>query len=42
MRVRSRMTSGIKLTSKEMRYIALFQSITGATVKDCILDDDSE
>jgi N utilization substance protein A len=36
------MTSGIKLTSKEMRYIALFQSITGATVKDCILDDDSE
>lgn len=35
------MASGIKLTSKEMRYIALFQSITGAAVKDCILDDEA-
>ncbi len=35
------MASGIKLTSKEMRYIALFESITGAAVKDCILDEDS-
>jgi len=34
------MTSGIKFTSLEMRYIALFESITGATVKDCIVDDD--
>jgi len=34
------MASGIKLTSREMRYIALFQSITGATVKDCIVDND--
>jgi N utilization substance protein A len=34
------MASGIKLTSREMRYIALFQSITGATVKDCIVDPD--
>jgi N utilization substance protein A len=32
--------TGIKLTSVEMRYIALFQSITGATVEDCIVDDD--
>jgi len=32
--------TGIKLTSVEMRYIALFQSITGATVKDCIVDAD--
>ena len=34
------MATGIKLTSVEMRFIALFQSITGATVKDCIVDDD--
>lgn len=34
------MHSGIRLTSKEMRYIALFESITGATVKDCIVDDE--
>jgi len=34
------MASGIKFTSVEMRYIALFQSITGATVKDCIVDTD--
>lgn len=34
------MATGIKLTSVEMRYIALFQSITGATVKDCIVDAD--
>ncbi|MCW4035415.1 MAG: NusA-like transcription termination signal-binding factor [Candidatus Bathyarchaeota archaeon] len=34
------MATGIKFTSTEMRYIALFQSITGATVKDCIVDDD--
>jgi len=34
------MASGIKLTSREMRYIALFESITGATAKDCIVDND--
>jgi len=34
------MSTGIKFTSREMRYIALFQSITGATVKDCIVDTD--
>jgi len=34
------MHSGIKFTSKEMRYIALFESITSATVKDCIVDDE--
>jgi N utilization substance protein A len=34
------MASGIKFTSREMRFIALFQSITGATVKDCIVDND--
>jgi len=34
------MTSGIKLTGNEMRYIALFESITGASVKDCIVDEE--
>ena len=34
------MHSGIRLTSREMRYIALFESITGANVKDCIIDDE--
>lgn len=34
------MSTGIKLTSNEMRYIALFESITGAAVKDCILDEE--
>ena len=34
------MSTGINLTSVEMRYIALFQSITGATVNDCIVDDE--
>ena len=34
------MTSGIKFTSTEMRYIALFESITGASGKDCIVDEE--
>jgi len=34
------MHSGIRLTSREMRYIALFESITSASVKDCIIDDE--
>lgn len=34
------MHSGIRLTSREMRYIALFENITAANVKDCIIDDD--
>ena len=33
------MSSGIRFTSREMRYIALFESITSANVKDCIIDD---
>ncbi len=36
------MSSGIRFTSREMRYIALFESITGAIVKDCIIDDELE
>jgi len=34
------MTSGIKFTSNEMRYIALFESITNANAKDCIVDEE--
>ena len=34
------MHSGIRLTSNEMRYIALLESITSATVRDCIVDDE--
>lgn len=30
----------IKLTAEEMRYIALFQDLTRATVRDCIIDND--
>jgi N utilization substance protein A len=33
------MAQGIKLTSEEMRYIALFESVTGATAIDCVIDD---
>ena len=36
------MTSGIKITTEEMRYIALFESISGASVKDCIIDEEQE
>ena len=28
----------IRLTSEEMRYIALFESIMGATSEDCVID----
>lgn len=33
------MSQGIKLTSEEMRYIALFDSVTGAVVTDCVIDE---
>jgi N utilization substance protein A len=36
------MTTGIKITADEMRYIALFESISGASVKDCIIDEEQE
>jgi len=35
------MPTGIKLTTEEMKYIALFQDITRASVMDCIIDDNN-
>jgi N utilization substance protein A len=35
-------TTGIKITCNEMRYIALFESVSGASVKDCIIDEGQE
>jgi len=35
-------TTGIKITCDEMRYIALFESVSGASVKDCIIDEGKE
>ncbi len=29
---------GVKLTAEELRYIALFETLTGATAKDCVVD----
>jgi N utilization substance protein A len=34
------MTTGIKITCDEMRYIALFENISGASAKDCIIDEE--
>ena len=34
------MAKGIKFTSREMQYISLFESITGAVVRDCIIEDE--
>ena len=31
----------IKFSANEIRYIALFESMTGAMVKDCIIDNDN-
>lgn len=33
------MSRGIRLTNEELEYIRLFESITGATARDCIIDD---
>ncbi|WP_370574136.1 NusA-like transcription termination signal-binding factor [Methanomethylovorans sp.] len=32
--------SEIRLSTEGIRYIALFESLTGATVKDCIVEED--
>ncbi len=34
------MTTSIKLGGNEIRFISLFESITGAVARDCIIDDD--
>ena len=31
---------GIKLSADEMRYIALFEGMTGARVRDCVIDEE--
>jgi N utilization substance protein A len=36
------MLSNIKITENEMRYMALLENMTGATIVDCILEDDDE
>jgi len=35
-------TSRIKLTGEEMRLIALFENITGATANDCVIDSQND
>jgi len=32
----------IRLTGDEIRYIALFESITGATANDCVIDEEND
>lgn len=34
------MSQKIRLRSEEMRYIALFENVTGAVANDCIIDDE--
>jgi N utilization substance protein A len=33
------MIPNIRLTNDEMRYIALFENVTGAVANDCVIDD---
>ena len=35
------MLNGIKITQDEMKYIQLLQNMTGATIVDCIIEDDT-
>lgn len=36
------MTQSIKLSTEQMRMMALFQNVTGATAKDCIEDENQD
>nr|MDQ4012119.1 KH domain-containing protein [Thermoproteota archaeon] len=36
------MTEKIKLTSDELRLMSLFQNVTGAVARDCIVDNRME
>ncbi len=35
------MLSNIKITENEMKYMALLENMTGATIVDCIIDEDT-
>jgi len=34
--------SEVKLSSDEIRYIALFESLTGASARDCVIDEEND
>ncbi|MBS7638541.1 NusA-like transcription termination signal-binding factor [Candidatus Bathyarchaeota archaeon] len=36
------MLSNIRITENEMKYIALLENMTGATVLDCIIDEEAD
>ncbi|NHI94451.1 MAG: NusA-like transcription termination signal-binding factor [Candidatus Lokiarchaeota archaeon] len=36
------MSVSIKLSDAQIRFISLFENITGAVARDCIIDDESE
>ncbi|MHA1786434.1 MAG: NusA-like transcription termination signal-binding factor [Candidatus Helarchaeota archaeon] len=36
------MGTSIKLSDSQIRFISLFENITGAVARDCIIDDESE